>query len=93
MTTPTRKIHIDLELLADQTFKINIEAPIGMTEEEALRHVIDCVGTVQTRKRDKRWDERVEREKGRRAELNLVRRKLLNLVRPLYDSAFKRVIC
>ena len=89
----SKRLHVDLELLADQTFKMNIEAPIGMTEEQVLQHIIDCVGTVQTLKRDERWDERVECEKRRRAELSWLRRKFLNLVRPLYDSELKRVIC
>lgn len=89
----SKRLHVDLELLADQTFKINIEAPIGMTEEQVLQHIINCVGTVQTRKRDERWDEHVECEKHHRAELSWLRRKFLNLVRPLYDSDFKRVSC
>ncbi len=72
---------------------MNIEAPIGMTEEQVLQHIIDCNGTVQARKRDERLDERVECEKRRCAELSWLRRKILNLVRPLYDSEFKRVIC
>lgn len=88
-----KRLYVDLELLVDQTFKMHIEAPIGMTEEQVLQHIINCVGTVQTRKRDERWDEHVECEKHHRAELSWLRRKFLNLVRPLYDSDFKRVSC